>query len=139
MLSRASYAAEYVGSCRNLFDNLLAAYESLTEGRDLDTAAAFEISLARHLIVVLDAYFVHRARGREKKDGNPLNEVRMLRDSILENGCVLAPNSTIKYRPDRAVLGHEVGDSIDPSVSDVALLAAAYFREIEEKYADHAA
>ena len=39
--------------------------------------------------------FVHRARGLESKDGNPLNEVRMLSNSILQSGGVLAADSTI--------------------------------------------
>ena len=47
----------------------------------------------------LDRAFVHRVRKNEGKDGNALNEVRMITDSILENGGVLAANSTIKYRP----------------------------------------
>jgi hypothetical protein len=40
----------------------------------------------------------------EGKDGNPLNEVRVLCNSILENKSVLRANKTIKLKPDASVL-----------------------------------
>jgi hypothetical protein len=45
-------------------------------------------------------------------DGNPLNEVRMLCDSILRNGGVLAADKTIKFNPAQSVLKLRVGDPI---------------------------
>jgi hypothetical protein len=36
------------------------------------------------MVLVLEAPIVNRLRGNERKDGNPLNEVRMLAASILE-------------------------------------------------------
>jgi len=62
--------------------------------------------------VVLDRFFVHRARGTEGKDGNPLNEVRMLCDSILENRGVLSANKTIKHNPAKSILKLQVGEKI---------------------------
>ncbi len=40
----------------------------------------------------------------EKKDGNPLNEVKMLSNSIMNNGSVMCADKTIKYDPAKAVL-----------------------------------
>ena len=51
------------------------------------------------MVVVLDRLFVNRSRTLEKKDGNPLNEVRTACDSILEHDGVLAANKTIKFNP----------------------------------------
>ena len=38
--------------------------------------------------------------------------MRIIADSVLDNGGVLAANSTIKFRPETAVLGLAVGDEI---------------------------
>lgn len=37
------------------------------------------------MVVVLEGCFVHRSRTIEKKDGNPLNEVGMLSNSMMLN------------------------------------------------------
>jgi hypothetical protein len=37
-------------------------------------------------VLLLDHMFVHRLSGAEGKDGNPLNEVRVLVNSLLYNG-----------------------------------------------------
>jgi hypothetical protein len=63
-----------------------------------------------NLTLVLDSYFVHRTRAIEGKDGNPLNEVRMLCNSILRSKGVLSADKTIKYEADTAVLKLRVGD-----------------------------
>ena len=47
--------------------------------------AAFEARFLSHLVLALDDYFLHRGRTIEGKDGNPLNEVRLLCDSIKDN------------------------------------------------------
>ena len=65
-------------------------------------------------------------RKNEGKDGNALNEVRMITDSILENGGVLAANSTIKYTPETAVLGLAVGDEITVDADGFARLLDAF-------------
>ena len=75
-----------------------------------------------------------RRRGQEGKDGNPLNEVRMIADSLLLNDGVLTANSTIKYNPAKAVLGLRIGDAITLTRADFERLAAAFFAEMHAKF-----
>jgi hypothetical protein len=46
-----------------------------------------------NMTLVLDRYFVHRLRVVTGKDGNPLNEVELLSDSIMNNDGVLRGNN----------------------------------------------
>ena len=88
------------------------------------------------MVLVLDALFVHRLRTKEGKDGNPLNEVRALSESLTENDGVLAVAKSIKHKRESSVLHLEVGDQIALGASDFQRLAEAYFAEIEAKYTD---
>ena len=64
-----------------------------------------------HIVLSLDEYFVHRLRGVEGKDGNPLNEVRMIADSVMLHGGVLTVENAIKWNPETTVLGLAPGDA----------------------------
>ncbi len=64
-------------------------------------------------------------RGREGKDGNPLNEVRVLSGSLLERGGTLTIDKSITWRPVTTVLGLEPGDTIALDAARFARLADA--------------
>lgn len=89
-----------------------------------------------HLVVLLDSFFVHRSRMLEKKDGNPLNEVRMLCNSILQSSGVLTADKTIKFNPGTSIAKLEIGDEIALTREDVVRLADAFFAEIEAKFGE---
>ena len=74
--------------------------------------------------------------GREAlgKDGNPLNEVRMLCDAIMENKGRMSANKTIRYNPETSILKLKAGDEMRLNADDFARLAAAFFDEIERRY-----
>jgi hypothetical protein len=91
MLAKNSYPQAYVDDCRSRMEALLTAYKAL---KLTSAASSFEPLFFNNLVVVLDRLFVHRTRAREGKDGNPLNEVRMLCDSVLEHKGVLTANNT---------------------------------------------
>jgi hypothetical protein len=67
------------------------------------------------------------------KDGNPLNEVRMLCDGIMENEGRLSANKGIRYKPEPSVLKFKTGDEIRLNADDFARLSAAFFDEIPRK------
>jgi hypothetical protein len=86
-----------------------------------------------NIVLVPDSYFTHRARGREGKDGNPLNEVRVLCNSMVDNDGLLAADKTIKLDASKSVLGY-VGDEILVTEADFVRLSEALFAEMEKKY-----
>ena len=144
MLSIASYTQEYIDTCRSSVDMTVAAYENLgsavTTSKGTDAApvefamASFEPAFYNHMILALHGYFGSRARNKEGKDGNPLNEVRMLCDSLMHDNGRLAADKTIKWRPEKSVLGYHVGDEIRLTTADFSRLSKAFFAELESKY-----
>ena len=144
MLCVNSYTQDYVDDCRSRMEAQLAAYKALvtaarakTESRKsaLSTAFdAFEPLFFNNLIVVLDGFSVHRSRTLEKKDCNPLNEVRMICNSILQNHGVLSADKTIKFKAANSVLKLQIGEEINLTESDFVLLFKAFFAEIETKF-----
>ena len=71
------------------------------------------------MLLVLDGYFVHRLRGVEGKDGNALNEVRVLARSLMENGGTVTADPQITLDPAHSVLGLEVGAPDHPDAPAV--------------------
>lgn len=137
MLSVNKYKKEYIKECRSQINKQIAAYKrmsELDEGKDDFIEKTFEPLFFNNMIMVLDNYFVHRARGLEGKDGNPLNEVRMLCSSIMNNGGRLAVDSTIKYDPVNSVLKLKNGDKIKVNIAGFTKLSKAFFNEIELKF-----
>ena len=136
MLMRGDYPTEYVDAVRAMVADNVASYTALglPEGND------FERGYVHQLLLALDSYFTHRGRGQEGKDGNPLNELRMITDSLQGNDArgpivpLLAPNSTIKYKPESSVLGLAVGDPLDLSVEEYEKLAVAFLDELEKRF-----
>jgi hypothetical protein len=145
MLSRTSYTREYVDACRERTASEVAAYRHLVataraEAHDaarLDAAiAAFEPKFFNTLVIALDGSFMHRARGREGKDGNPLNEVRVVCESLMTNAGALTADKQIKLLPETSVLGYRVGDEIELGEAQFERLSEGYFAEIARRYPD---
>jgi hypothetical protein len=94
----------------------------------------FERQFFNHMILALDHYFIHRGRTMEGKDGNPLDEVRMLCDAIMANDGRMSASKTIRYEPETSILRFKTGDEIRLNADKFARLSAAFFDEIEKKY-----
>ncbi len=138
MLCVNNYPQSYVDSCRRRVDAQLRTYRKVIgparENAGSKDAQAFDTNLFANMVLVLEGMFVHRTRGIEKKDGNPLNEVRMIANAIMLNDGVLAADSTIKYQPDKSVLKYKIGDELKLDEAAFVALSGAYFAEIEKKF-----
>ncbi len=142
MLANSSYPAAYVEACRARLAAQISSYldmmtiaASTISSRDLVAAVGvFEAALFNNLVLALDHHFVHRLRAVEGTDGNPLNEVRMLANSIMANAGVLQADRTIRYDPARSVTGLAVGDTIRMSMQTFERLRDAFLAEILAKY-----
>jgi len=144
MLSVNSYPRTYVDGCRAKIEGQIEAYGNVVaaaakvgakDGTRLDAALAeFEPRFCNHMVMVVDDYFLHRSRNLGLKDGNPLNEVRVICNSLRDNDGLMAADKQIKMDPGSSVLKLHVGDEISLSIDDLQRLAEAFFREIERRY-----
>jgi hypothetical protein len=142
MLGRKSYTQEELDHCQAAVGQQLAAYRSLVDalsGGANDPKARFaleelEVPLFNNMVLVLDRWFVHRLRVVTGKDGNPLNEVEMLCDSLMHNGGILRASNVVKLVPEQSVLKLRVGDVIRLTAGDFERLSTAFFAELEAKF-----
>jgi hypothetical protein len=86
------------------------------------------------MTLALDRYFVHRVRAVSGKDGNPLNEVELMSDSLMSHGGVLRANNVIKLVPEKSVVGLEPGERIRLTAAQFERLAKAFLAEIEARF-----
>ncbi len=131
MLGRKDYTRAELDGAKAALAEQLAAYDKLTGDANL---AAFEPLFFNNMVLVLDRYFVHRLRVVTGKDGNPLNEVELISDSLMNNGGVLKGSNVIRYVPEKSVLGYRVGDRIALSADDFRRLSDAFFTDLEQKF-----
>ena len=129
MLGRNSYTSDELESCRDNADALLAAWQA-NEVED----TTLENLVFNQAVVALDAWFVHRLRTMEGQDGNAMNEVRVLADSIVANDGVLRVDGAIRWEADRTRLGFAVGEEVLVTADGYERLAAAYLDAIGDTF-----
>ena len=95
---------------------------------------SFDAQFFPRLVLALDRPFVHRLRMVTGKDGNPLNEVELLVESLINNDGVLRGNNAIEYVPAESVLKLEIGDRIRLTADDFERLPTAFFAELERTF-----
>jgi hypothetical protein len=134
VLCMTTYDQSYVNECRSKIGSQVSAYQALASTAKGPALEAFEPVFFNNLMLALDSYFVHRSRTIESKDGNPLNEVRVLCTSLMSNDGVVAADKSIKLKPASSVLKHEIGDEIKLSEQDFVQMSDAFFAEIESKF-----
>jgi hypothetical protein len=141
MLGRKDYTREEYEHARDAIGQQLAAYQQLADavaqGADERAKAAlarFEPLFINNLTLALDRYFVHRLRIVTGKDGNPINEVELISDSVMNNDGMLRGSNVIKYVPEQSVTKLKVGDAIRLTADDFERLSAAFLDELERKF-----
>ena len=128
MLGRANYPVAYIKAVNTRVDRVLKAFDQAKPAEPFASEALLDV------IVGLEMAFVHRLRGQEGKDGNPLNEVRMITASVLEFGGVMTLDKTIKWKPEASATGLKNGDKIALDRKQVGKLVDAFFEELAKKY-----
>ena len=144
MLGRKTFSREEVDHARASIDLQVAAYQKLVEAMSaatsdtsVDTARrAFEARFFNSLVLSLDRYFVHRIRPVTGKDGNPLNELEMLCDSLMNREGVLQPSKVIKLVPEKSVTKVGFGEQIQLTEDQFERLVAAFFVDLEAKFVE---
>jgi hypothetical protein len=140
MFTVESRSREYLNEWKSRMKAQLAARRELVAaGREQrNSQAGFDAALSTfdplffsNLLLALNVAFGHRSL----TDGNVLNEVRMLCNSILLNRGVMAADETVQYDASRSVLGVEVGQEIRLNEADFVRLSSAFFEELEAKFA----
>lgn len=139
MLGRSSYTKEEVDHAKGAIRAQLAAYKKVRKAaaadKKVDAAfGAFDPLFFNNLILALDRPFVHRVRAVAGKDGNPLNEVEMICDSLMNNDGVFTQSSVLKLTPEQSVLGLQFGDAIKLTAPEFERLSAAFFAELEGRF-----
>jgi hypothetical protein len=138
MLGVKTYPQDYIDASRARVAAQVASFRALAEPAHdaglISPLAGFSHEFFNNMVIVLDATFVHRLRGVEGKDGNPLNEVRMLANSLTAGGGLLTADKTIRYDQGKAVLGLPLGQPFRLSEDQFVELADAFYAELERKF-----
>jgi hypothetical protein len=142
MLGMKNYPRDYIAACKKRVDANVKAWRKQV-GKSADPE--FEARYFNDQALLLDYMFVHRLSGAEGKDGNPLNEARVLCNSLLLNeGKVQVekkpdwPTSAVsglKLPAEKSVLGLKNGEAIRLTEADFLKLSKAFFAELEKKFA----
>jgi hypothetical protein len=141
MLGMKVYTRDYVDDCHAKVDRDVAAFKSLPGA----VPEAFESAFFNNMVLVLDYLFVNRLRTVEGKDGNAMNEVRILCNSLINNhGMMTSENvsdtmafaglTSIKLSPENSVLKYQPGDKINLTEAGFVRLSAAFFDALERKF-----
>lgn len=140
MLGRKSYTVEEFDQARAAVAQQLATYKKVgklagsSSTKASSTLEEFEAVFFNNMALALDRRFVHRIRNVSGKDGNALNELELICDSLMNNGGVFQGNNVIKYVPDESVVKLQVGDTITLTAAEFQRLSAAFFDELQSKF-----
>ena len=145
MLGMKTYTPDYIDACGARVDADLRAYRKQVGKAP---SKEFDARFFHDQVLLRDYMCGHRLSGIEGKDGNPLNEVRVLCNSILLNRGKLQvdklpgwPNSAVAkltLPPEKSLLKLDVGDEVKLTEADFVRLSTAFFAEIDKKYNERA-
>lgn len=126
MPGRNAYTSDEIESCRDHCDCLLAAW-----GANDIQDSTLEARVFTQAVVVLDAWFAERKRDPESTGVGPLDEVRVIADSVIRNGGTLRVDGSVPWVPERTALRLEVGQEVEVTANGYERLAAAYLAALD--------
>jgi hypothetical protein len=135
MLGRSTYPTAQIAACRAEMAELCATWRAIAARSEPKARAEAEVQVFNQMAVALEGWFIHRLGGVEGKDGNPLNEVRLLAQGVTSNGGYFPSDNAIKWRPEASVTGYRAGDKIALSEAIFARLTEAYLDAVSAKFA----
>jgi hypothetical protein len=154
MLGMRTYARAFIDERHSRAEADAAAYQRVAaaakkhpEDEALSSALeALEAAFFNNLLLTLDYSFIHRLAVVEGKDGNPLNEVRILCNSLLLNKGIMEKwypwkhvsalgDKSMKLSPESSVLGRQFGEEIKLTEADFSQISEAFFAEMERGFA----
>jgi hypothetical protein len=137
--------AARVQACRTELAAQVQAYRDLVGAASkasgmsltrIDAAlAALEPAFFNNLLIALDARFANRPDGVDGRQGDALDEVRLLCAALMANGGVLAAQPGVAYEPSLAVLRVDIGERVALNADDFEAIAAAFLDTIEHRLA----
>ena len=134
MLGRNSYTTAEIAAAHTMVERQLTTFRTVgSQAGDTTSVSALEPVFFNTALIALDRLFVHRVRTFTGKDTNPLSEVELLTESLLDNDGVLREIKVIKYDAAKSVLGLEIGDRIALTADDFEQLSAAFLEEVLQK------
>jgi len=130
----------YIQACRAEIAAQIQAYRDLVGAASkasgmsltrIDAAlAAFEPAFFNNLLVALDARFRQLVPAA---GGDAIAEVRLVADSLLAHGGVLAASPAIRHDAEASVLRLDVGERIALNADDFQALCAAFLAAVEKR------
>ncbi|HEU5145021.1 MAG TPA: hypothetical protein VFT81_07570 [Dermatophilaceae bacterium] len=137
MLETLHYDQDYVDECRARSEAQVAAFEDVRSRADIDgtdPVGSLEPDFFNNMLLVLDAYFVHRPDNVAGRVGGPLTEVRVLASSLMLNGGTMRADKPNGLGPGRSLLGYAEGDDIHLTQEQYVTISRAFFDEVERTY-----
>lgn len=148
MHSIKSYSRQYVDDCCLKIEYQIAVFKKfITESvnqksaagtppdsRFLRTLQSFETIFFNNMIVVLDSCFHQRNRKQEGRDGNPLNEIRLLAISLLYHKERMWFDKNLGLNPATSILKYPEGALIRVRENDFLTICRAFVAEIRCKF-----
>lgn len=137
MLSECSLTANTISSFQSKINEQLSDYKHLIDqiksqipnNEHLFQKAIdeFNTSFFNSMILSLDNYFMNHP-----VKANPFEEVRILRDSILNNEAIMCVSREASYSPAKAILKYKAGEPINLDEKRFKKLADACFKVVEK-------
>ncbi len=136
MLGLNSYPATQIAACRAEMQAVATTWRAVARHCDPKARVAAEAPVFNQMVVALEGWFVHRLRGLEGKDGNPMNELRLLALGVTTHNGWFPADPTIKWKPETSITTYAPGDKIALTEATFSRLATAYLDAVAAKFAE---